>query len=59
MVPEGTVGVHVVREREDYILAEDVQFDGNGRPVMSVETHRDEGVDATVYVPRAVAKVRE
>jgi hypothetical protein len=38
MVPEGTGGKHVIRER----------------PVMAVETHRNDGMDATVYAPRAV-----
>jgi hypothetical protein len=53
MVPEGTGGKHVIREREDYINGEDVQYH-EGRPVMAVETHRNDGMDATVYAPRAV-----
>lgn len=46
---------HVTREREDYIGAELVQYaPENGRPVMAVETHHDDGrVDAVVYVPTA------
>lgn len=49
--------VHVV-EREDYIGSEDVQLDPNGRPVMAVETVRDEGNDLAVFAPTAGASVR-
>lgn len=58
MVPAGTRGEHRVREREDYIGAELVQYaPGNGRPVMAVETHRDDGrVDAVVYAPTATTR---
>jgi hypothetical protein len=40
-------------EREDFIGSEDVQFDGNGRPIMSVITTRDDGTDLVVYAPTA------
>lgn len=40
-------------EREDYINGEHVQTDGEGRPVMSVITTRDNGQDCTVYAPAA------
>jgi hypothetical protein len=30
-------------EREDYIGKEDVQLDGNGRPIMAVVTERSDG----------------
>lgn len=55
MVPKGTKARHIVREREDYIGRELVQFaPENGRPVMAVETHHDSGrVDAIVYLPTA------
>lgn len=58
MVPKGTKGEHRIREREDYIGDELVQLaPGNGRPVMSVETHRDDGrVDAVVFAPTATTK---
>jgi hypothetical protein len=38
MVAAGTRAEHRAVEREDYIGAERVQVDGNGRPVMSVVT---------------------
>lgn len=57
MVPAGIRAEHRAAEREDYIGDEHVQFDGNGRPVMSVTTVRDEGQDCTVYAPTATAKV--
>jgi len=53
MVPAGTRVKIEVREREDYIGTEDVQYDGNGRPVMSVVTTRDDGQDCAVYAPTA------
>jgi hypothetical protein len=37
--------------REDYVGGEDVQYDGEGRPVMSVVTERDDGQDCTVFAP--------
>ena len=52
-VPAGTKGRHDVREREDYIGKDDVQTDGEGRPVMNVQTIRDDGEDNTVYAPCA------
>lgn len=52
-VPAGTRGEHRVNEREDYIGSELVQFDDQGRPVMSIQTIREEGEDTTVYAPTA------
>jgi len=53
MVPAGTRAKVEAVEREDYIGAEDVQYDGNGRPIMAVVTTRDEGNDVAVYAPTA------
>ncbi len=53
MVPTGTRCKVVAHEREDYIGDEDVQYDGNGRPVMSVETVREDGNDLAVFAPTA------
>jgi hypothetical protein len=58
MLPEGVRGEHRAREREDYIAGERVQLDGNGRPVMSVQTIRDEGEDCTVFAPTATGSLR-
>lgn len=44
--------VHAV-EREDYIGADTVQTDANGRPVMAVVTERDHGQDVAVFAPVA------
>ena len=46
-------------EREDYVGSEQVQTDGDGRPVMSVVTTRDEGQDCAVLAPTATATARE
>ncbi len=53
MVPAGTRCDVRVHEREDYIGGEDVQYDGNGRPVAAVEIIRDDGNDVAVYAPTA------
>lgn len=54
----GTAAKVVAHEREDYIGSEIVQLDPNGRPVMAVETVRDEGNDLVVFAPTAGASVR-
>jgi hypothetical protein len=42
-------------EREDYVGSEDIQYDGDGRPVMAVLTIRDDGQDCAVLAPTAHA----
>jgi hypothetical protein len=44
--------VHAV-ERGDYVGSEDVRHDGNGRPIMSVITTRDDGQDCVAYAATA------
>ena len=56
MVPDGTRCKVEVAERGDYVGKEMVQTDGEGRPVMSVVTTRDQGQDCTVYAPCATAR---
>lgn len=56
MVPAGTKAKVVAHEREDYIAGDMVQVDGEGRPVMSIVTTRDEGQDVTVLAPCATAR---
>lgn len=54
MVREGERVNVVVHEREDYVGREDVQYDGDGRPVMSVSVERGDGSnDLHVYAPTA------
>lgn len=53
MVPAGTKCKVEAKDREDYVGKELVQTDGEGRPVMSVITTRDQGQDCTVYAPCA------
>ncbi|WP_150187559.1 hypothetical protein [Streptomyces venezuelae] len=43
-------------EREDYVGDEDVRLDGEGRPVISVVTTRDEGQDCVAFAATAHAK---
>lgn len=47
------------REREDYVGADsgNVTLDGNGRPIMSVVTTRDDGQDCTVFAPCAIGSI--
>jgi hypothetical protein len=55
MVPAGTACKVEQVDREDYVGGEVVQTDGEGRPLMSVVTTRDDGTDCTVYAPCATA----
>lgn len=58
MVPAGTRAKVEAREREDYVGTEAVATDGDGRPVMSIVTTRDEGQDCTVLAPMATSTAR-
>ena len=50
----------VAHDREDYVGKEDVQVDGNGRPIMSITTERADGTnDVVVFAPTAHASVKE
>lgn len=57
MAEEGLKAKIVAHEREDYIGTEDVQYNADGRPIMSVTVTRDEGEDCAVYAPTAHARV--
>ena len=59
MVQEGTRAKVEAVERGDYLNGDMVTRDGDGRPVMAVETTRDEGTDRAVFAPCATATVRE
>jgi hypothetical protein len=52
-VPAGTRCKVEAVEREDYIGDEVVTYDGEKRPIMRVETTRDEGNDVAVFAPLA------
>jgi hypothetical protein len=56
MVPDGTRCKVEAAEREDYVGKEMVQTDGEGRPVMSVVTTRDDGQDCAVLAPCATSR---
>jgi hypothetical protein len=58
MVREGVRCKVEAVERGDWVGAEMVQTDGNGRPVMSVVTTRDDGTDVAVYAPTAFLNLR-
>lgn len=53
LIKEGTKAKVERVEREDYIGDEDVQFDGEGKPTMSVVTTRDDGQDCVIFAPSA------
>lgn len=44
-------------EREDWIGQEHVQVNLDGRPIMAVETTRDDGTDRVVFAPTAIARI--
>lgn len=46
-------------ERGDYVGKEQVQTDGEGRPVMAVVTTRDDGQDCAVLAATATGSARE
>jgi hypothetical protein len=58
-VPASTSAKVEAAERGDYVGRDQVQTDGEGRPVMAVVTTRDEGQDCTVFAPVATASARE
>jgi len=53
MVPAGTKAKVVAHDRQDYVGSEIVQLDPQGRPIMSIETIRDDGNDVMVFAPTA------
>lgn len=60
MVPAGTRCKVEARERDDYVGAEHVQTDGEGRPVMAIVTERWDGSnDVAVLAPCATGTQRE
>jgi hypothetical protein len=61
MVLEGTKAKIVAVEREDYLGADkdNVRYNDDGRPIMSVVTTRDDGQDCAVMAPTATGRVGE
>lgn len=55
-IEEGVKAKVEAKEREDYVGQEAVQKDGEGRPVMSIVTTRDDGQDCAVLAPTAQIK---
>ncbi|MBE0636637.1 hypothetical protein IH601_11630 [Candidatus Bipolaricaulota bacterium] len=53
MIPAGSRAKVVAHGREDYVGNEIVQKDPQGRPIMSIETVRDDGNDIRVFAPTA------
>jgi hypothetical protein len=55
MVPVGTKAKVEAHEREDYEGKDSgrVFLDVNGRPIMNIETTRDDGTDLIVFAPTA------
>lgn len=54
LVRAGTRCKIEAREREDYVGQERPQTNALGRPIMSIVTTRDDGVDCRVLAPVAV-----
>ncbi len=52
-VPAGTRCKVEAKEREDYVGEEKVTYDDDNRPIMRVETTREDGTDAAVFAPMA------
>lgn len=58
MVPAGTRAKVEARDREDFLGKQTATTDGDGRPVMSIVTTRDDGNDCTVLAPLATITAR-
>jgi len=62
MVPllrEGQRSKLEFREREDMIAGDEVQYNANGRPIMSTVVTTDETQATTVYAPLATGSLKE
>lgn len=59
LVAAGTKAKVEAVERGDWVGKEQVQTDGNGRPVMAIVTTRDDGQDCAVLAPTARASRRD
>jgi len=57
MLPDGMKAKVEAVEREDYVGGDDVQVDGEGRPIMSVITTREDGQDCVALASCATAGV--
>jgi hypothetical protein len=53
LVPPGVKAKVAADVREDYVGAEDVQYDAAGRPVSFIVTTRDDGNDVVALAPTA------
>lgn len=59
LMQAGVKGTIVAVERGDYVgNAKGVRYDGNRRPIMAVNTIRDDGQDTHVLAPCAVSDTR-
>lgn len=59
MVSAGTPCKVEAIQRDDYIGKDIPHYDGEGRPIMSVVTTRDDGTDCQVMVPTATARLED
>lgn len=54
LLPAGVKAKVEAKEREDYVGTEMVQLDPErGRPVQSIVTTRDDGIDCAMFMPAA------
>ena len=56
LVPAGLKCKVEAIEREDYVGDEVVQTNGEGRPIMAVQTTREDGTDRAVFAPTATSR---
>lgn len=57
LVEDGVECKVEAKVREDYVGREDVTYDEDGKPIMAVETTREEGNDVAVFAPCVNAKM--
>lgn len=56
LMPEGVKHKVEVFEPEEYVSGEMAQFGDHGRPLMALETTREDGTDRIVYAPTAIGR---
>jgi predicted RNA-binding Zn-ribbon protein involved in translation (DUF1610 family) len=58
-VRKGESAKHEIVMRQDYVGDEKVQTDDQGRPVMAIQTTRDQGQDVIVFPPTVTGRVSD
>lgn len=58
-VEEGIKARFRVNYREDYLRTDTATVDGEGKPIQSINTQRDDGEDCTIFAPSINLVIKE